>query len=64
MTTTRENLQQGRFTHIDTVNTRTKEVSRPTYFYQQLRPSLPVKYHACLSSYAKSAKTNDTFSRK
>ena len=36
----------------------------PKYFFQPLRPPLPVRYHACLSSYAKLAKTNDAISRK
>ena len=36
----------------------------PKYFFQPLRPPLPVRYHACLSSYAKLEKTNDAISRK
>ena len=31
------------FTHNDAVITRTNEVSRPTYFFQQLRPPSPVR---------------------
>ena len=49
------------FTHIDAVITRSNEVSRPKYFFQ---PPSPVRHHACLSSYAKLAKTNDAISRK
>ena len=41
------------FTHIDAVITRNNKVSRPKYFLQPFRPLSPVRYHACLSSYAK-----------
>ena len=36
----------------------------PKYFFQTLRPPTSVRYHACLSLYAKLAKTNDAISRK
>ena len=64
MTLTRENMISCLFTHIDVVITRNNEGLRPKYFFQPLRPASPVRYHACLSSCAKLAKTNQAISRK
>ena len=36
----------------------------PKYFFLTLRTPSPVRHHACLSSYAKLAKTNDAISTK
>ena len=54
--------------HLDNLSSR-KPVAKiwpilAEIFFQPLRPPSPVRNHACLSSYAKLAKTNDAISRK